>query len=100
MAETLDDHSGPTRLLGSASPAAGVHRGPLAELLVLAVPTVAQMASYTVMQFTDTYMLARVGDVHATAAGQAGLLSFALFSFGMGVLFVVNTLVSQSYGRG
>jgi multidrug resistance protein, MATE family len=75
-------------------------RNPLAELLLLALPTVAQMASYTVMQFADTFMLSRVGGVEATAAGQAGMISFALISFGMGVLFVVNTLVSQSFGRG
>ena len=33
-------------------------RRPLAELLYLALPTVAQMASYTVMQFVDRIMLA------------------------------------------
>jgi MATE family multidrug resistance protein len=57
------------------------------------------MASYTAMQFADTYMLARVGGVEATAAGQAGMLAFTFISFGMGVLFIVNTLVSQCYGR-
>ncbi len=74
-------------------------RRPLAELMLLALPTVAQMASYTVMQFADTYMLSLVGGVEATSAGQAGMLAFAFISFGMGVLFVVNTLVSQSFGR-
>jgi MATE family, multidrug efflux pump len=74
---------------------------PLAELLRLAVPTVAQMASYTVMQFCDTWMLSRVGDHVAppTAVGNSGILAFSLISLGMGVLFVVNTLVSQAYGR-
>jgi MATE family multidrug resistance protein len=74
-------------------------RRPIVELLALALPTVAQMASYTVMQFADTYMLSLVGGVEATAAGQAGMLSFTFISFGMGVLFVINTLVSQSFGR-
>ena len=77
----------------------GPPRSPLVELLLLAAPTVAQMASYTVMQFADTYMLARVGDLHATAAGQGGLASFSLISFGVGVVMLVNTLVSQSFGR-
>ena len=74
---------------------------PLAELLHLAAPTVAQMASYTLMQFIDTWILAHAGGGVAapTAASNAGILSFAVISFGMGVLFVVNTLVSQSFGR-
>jgi MATE family multidrug resistance protein len=74
-------------------------RGPLAELLSLAVPTVAQMASYTLMQFVDTLMLSRVGETEATAASNSGLLGFSIISFGIGVLWVVNTLVSQAYGR-
>jgi len=73
---------------------------PLVELLALALPTIAQMASYTVMQFGDTWMLSRVGDVQATAAGQGSMLTFAFISFGMGVLFCVNTLVSQAFGKG
>jgi MATE family multidrug resistance protein len=74
-------------------------RSPLAELLILAAPTVAQMASYTVMQFVDRIMLAEVSDLHATAAGTAGLTYFCVIGFGFGVLLVVNTLVSQSFGR-
>ena len=73
---------------------------PLWELLTLALPTVAQMASYNVTQFTDTYMLSKLGDVEATASGNAGLLGFALISVGFGTMWVVNTLVSQAFGRG
>ena len=76
-------------------------RSPVAELLALAVPTVAQMASYTVMQFLDAWMLSRATR-HVegpTAVGNAGLLAFSIISCGMGVLGVVNTLVSQSFGR-
>src|SRR5689334_4628369 len=76
-------------------------RSPLLELMTLALPTVAQMASYTVMQFLDNWMLARA--THhiegPTAVGNAGMLAFSLISFGMGMLWVVNTLVSQSFGR-
>src|SRR5688572_33229316 len=72
---------------------------PLAELLRLAGPTIAQMASYTVMHFIDTLMLSRVGNDAAAAAGTAGMFSFSLISFGFGVLMLVNTLVSQSFGR-
>lgn len=79
---------------------AGPHRKPLWELLSLALPTIAQMASYTVAQFIDTYMLSHVGDAEATAAGQAGLISFTVISFGFGVMMLVNALVSQAAGRG
>ncbi len=74
-------------------------RSPLAELLILALPTVMQMASYTLMSFMDTWMLAHVGDVAATAAGGAGMFAWTLLSFGIGTLFLVNTLASQSFGR-
>jgi MATE family multidrug resistance protein len=74
---------------------------PMVELLGLALPTVAQMASYTVMQFLDAWMLARATHhvQSSTAVGNAGMLAFSIISFGMGVLWVVNTLVSQSFGR-
>jgi multidrug resistance protein, MATE family len=73
---------------------------PLCELLYLAAPTVAQMASYTLMQFIDTWILAQSGSVTApTAAANAGMLSFSAISLGMGVMFIVNALVSQSFGR-
>jgi MATE family multidrug resistance protein len=72
----------------------------LVELLRLAGPTVAQMASYTIMQFIDTWMLSRLGTTGPTAAANAGLFAFSMVSFGVGTLFVVNTLVSQSFGRG
>ena len=51
-------------------------RRPIVELLMLAGPTVAQMASYTVMQFIDTWMLAHVGRgiIAPTAASNAGML--------------------------
>ena len=67
---------------------------------MLAAPTVAQMASYTLMQFIDTLMLSHVGKTEATAAANSGLLAFSIISFGIGVLWVVNTLVSQAFGRG
>jgi MATE family multidrug resistance protein len=75
-------------------------QSPLVELLRLASPTVAQMASYTVMQFIDTWILAKSGTVVApTAAANSGMLAFSAISLGMGVMFIVNTLVSQSFGR-
>jgi multidrug resistance protein, MATE family len=78
-------------------------RRPIAELLLLALPTVAQMASYTVMQFADRLMLSWMpvqGDLAAAAAGTAGITFFCFLGFGFGLLFVVNTMVSQNFGRG
>jgi multidrug resistance protein, MATE family len=74
------------------------HR-PLVELLLLAGPTVAQMASYTVMQFIDTWILSRISDQAATAASNSGIFAFSAIGFGMGTLMVVNTLVSQNFGQ-
>src|ERR687894_209284 len=39
------------------------------------------------------------GRRRAAAAGTAGITYFAVIGFGFGVLLVVNTLVSQSFGR-
>src|SRR5688572_6803353 len=74
-------------------------RRPIWELLALAGPTIAQMASYTLMQFIDTWILTRLGVTAPTAAANAGMISFSAISLGMGIMFVVNTLVSQSFGR-
>lgn len=83
-------------LLRQARPSAR----PLAELLRLSVPTIVQMVSYTLMQFIDTWMLSRIGDDVAAAAGMSGMLAFSALSLGIGALWLVNTLASQSYGRG
>ena len=70
MAEVLDDQS---RLLDVRP-----DEHPVWELLRLAGPTVAQMVSYTVMQFIDTWMLAKaLGPMAPAAASNAGSLSFA-----------------------
>ena len=87
----------------SSNPAlpAETRRGPLAELLFLALPTVAQMASYTIMQFADSLQLAiGAGDAAATAAGMGGFMVFTSMSLMWGALLVVNTLVSQAIGGG
>src|SRR6185503_1433213 len=74
-------------------------RSPLAELLFLAFPTIAQMASYTVMQFGDTWMLSVLGVKEPTAAGNAGIFAWTIIGFVFGVIMCVNTLVSQNFGQ-
>lgn len=75
------------------------HR-PTVELILLALPMIAQFSSYVVLQFIDTYMLSIVGDLAATAAGNSGGLVWSVIALGFGTLLIVNTMVSQSYGRG
>jgi multidrug resistance protein, MATE family len=79
-------------------PGGGVVASPTKELLTLAIPTVLQMASYTVDQFADTLMLSVVSDDYATAASQGGMLAFFVISFGFGVLMLVNAMTSQAFG--
>ena len=73
---------------------------PLREIMLIAVPTILQMASYTIQQFTDIVMLSRVSDVHATAAGNGGLVAWCFMSFGFGMLFIVNAMAGQAFGAG
>ena len=73
---------------------------PVREIMILAVPTVLQMLAYTVEQFTDAYMLSKVGDNAASAAVAAGMVTFCVISFGFGILMLVNAMVSQSFGAG
>jgi MATE family multidrug resistance protein len=87
------------QLLGQLDRQTSQERRPIAELLALAGPTVAQMASYTIMQFVDTWMLTRISDDAATAASNSGMFAFSVISLGVGVLLLVNTLVSQHYGQ-
>ncbi len=63
-------------------------------------PTVLTMASYTVMQFVDSLMVAQVGPRQVAAQGNGGIWSFTPLAFLFGFLTVVNTFVSQSVGGG
>lgn len=77
------------------------HR-PLAELLSIALPTVATMTSYTLMQFVDKLMVSRIGPepIYVGAQGNGGLASFVPIATVMGFLTVINTYVSQNLGAG
>jgi len=84
----------------ATEPPAAAHVSPVKELLVLAVPTILQMLSYTVQQFTDVYMLSRVSDAYATSAVNAGMVTLCVISFGYGILMLVNAMVSHAFGAG
>lgn len=73
---------------------------PLREVWTIAWPTVLTMTSYTSMQFTDKLMVGHLGPVDLAAQSNGGIWSFAVLSFVLGVVTVVNTYVSQHLGAG
>jgi len=73
---------------------------PLGEVWHIAWPTMLTMASYTVMQFVDSLMVAQVGPVELAAQGNGGIVAFAPLAFAMGGMSVINTFVSQNFGAG
>lgn len=75
---------------------------PLWELLCVAGPTVATMTSYTLMTFTDKFLVARLGPepVYVGAQGNGGLISWVPISIAHGTLTIINTYVAQNMGAG
>lgn len=76
----------------------GERRGGYRELVRVAIPLILSTASFTVMHFMDRIMLTRYSDTTAAAATAAGVLSFGLMSFFMGVAGYTNTFIAQYYG--
>jgi MATE family multidrug resistance protein len=87
---------------GGAAGTAGTAGHPLRDLLRMAAPTVATMASYTVMTFVDGLMASRIGPeaVYVAAQGNGNIASFVPISVVMGVVGVISTFVSQHLGAG
>ncbi len=75
-------------------------RSALVEMLTIAAPVAATMASYTVAQFVDRLMVSRLenGDAAVAAQGNGSILSFVPISLLMGMMTVVNTFVAQHIG--
>jgi multidrug resistance protein, MATE family len=92
----------PAERSNPASDAASPSARPLVELVRIAGPSVATMASYTAMQFVDKMLVSRIGPdpIYVGAQGNGGLAAFVPISIAMGVLTVVNTYVSQNLGAG
>jgi MATE family multidrug resistance protein len=70
------------------------------EISRLAFPIILGMMSWTLMQFVDNIMVARVGKEALAAVGSAGIWSFLLAGMFIGVCSCVATFVAQSIGRG
>ena len=74
---------------------------PVGELLIVAVPAIVTMTSYTVMQFADMWIVSSFISADAVAAvGNAGVCAFIPGATMMGLVSVVNTFVSQNLGAG
>lgn len=73
---------------------------PLREVWTIAWPTVLTMTSYTVMQFVDKFMVAKVAPIQLTAQSNGGIWSFNAIGIALGMVTVVNTFVSQNLGAG
>jgi len=70
------------------------------EIVVLAAPVVVSKLSFTAMGLVDTAMVGRLGPSAQGAVGLATTYMFTLYVFGLGLLGVVNTFVSQYHGAG
>jgi multidrug resistance protein, MATE family len=90
----------------SATKLPGETRHPLWEMIRLAIPSVATMTSFTVMQFIDALMVARITTndaeraMNIAAQGNGGVMSFVPLSIIMGIASMINTFVSQNLGAG
>lgn len=73
----------------------------LREVLRMSGPVILGSLSFTIMQFADSVMVGQLPQENALAAiGSAGMWSFVVASFFMGMLGCVAAFVSQSLGRG
>jgi len=75
-------------------------RGPLAELLIVAAPSVATMVSYPLKQFVDARMVAELGPEALAGQGNGSILVFLIIAFFYGALTIINTFVAQHLGAG
>ncbi len=67
-------------------------------VFTISLPLVASMGTITLMQFTDRVFLANYSVEAITAALPAGIVSFTLISFFMGVAGYTNSFVAQYTG--
>lgn len=74
--------------------------GGLHEILRMAGPIILGSLSFAFMQFVDQLMVAQLGPEALAAIGSAGVWSYTMATFFIGVVSCVTTFVSQSVGRG
>jgi MATE family multidrug resistance protein len=69
-------------------------------LVKLSWPIVVSMLSVSTMTLVDTLFVSRLGAAAVAGVGLAGVLTFSLWCFPMGVVRAVKILVSQATGAG
>jgi len=74
----------------------------LAEMLRIAIPSVATMTSYTLMQFADKFMVKDIGEdpVYISAQSNGAIFVWTAMAFILGMNGVINSFVSQNLGAG
>src|SRR5262249_60054397 len=75
-------------------------RAGLREILRLALPIIASMASATVTGFIDTWMVPLVGTTEVAAAMPASIVAYTLTALPLGIAQCVSTFTAQALGRG
>ena len=75
-------------------------RAGLREILGLASPIIASMASFTVMGFVDTWMVSLVGTAEVAAAMPGAIIAFTITALPLGMTRCVSTFAAQAIGRG
>ena len=72
----------------------------LREVLRMAWPIMLGAMSFVIMDFVDKIFVSRLGVDHLAAVGSAGIWSYTLGVFFVGIAGCVATFASQSIGRG
>lgn len=72
----------------------------LREVINMSWPIIMGSLSFTVMQFVDQMMVARLGTAEFAAVGPSGLWTYTFATFLLGMVSCVTTFVAQSIGRG
>jgi len=75
-------------------------RKDLSQLFRLALPVAAVQVGLTAMGAVDTVMVGRVSPADLAAVALGNLYFFSVVVFGMGVLFVLDPVISQAMGAG
>jgi MATE family, multidrug efflux pump len=70
------------------------------EIMRLALPIIASMASATIAGFVDTWMVALVGTAEVAAAMPASITAYTLTALPLGITQCVSTFAAQAMGRG
>lgn len=89
----------PEEVEHSPAPVEDRHAG-IKEVLTMAWPIMLGTMSFVLMDFVDKLFVSTLGAAHLAAVGSAGIWSYTLSVFVLGVAACVSTFASQSLGKG